>query len=168
MRAALAAAYIAAIIAANYATSTLGMIPVGFGLTATAGTYLAGLTFVLRDSIQDLAGRRVVIRLILMGAGPSFVLAAPSVAIASAVAFLASELADLAVYTPLRAHGYIRAAIASNIVGATVDTALFLVIAGFPIWPSVPGQMVAKLAITAATVAAVGITRALLRKPQHA
>lgn len=150
-----AAAFLACVLTANYATTRYGMIPVGFGLEATAGTYLAGVTFVLRDTIQDLAGRSTVLGLIVAGGILSFLIADPFIAFASGVAFLISELADLTVYTPLRDSGYIRAAVTSNIAGAVVDTVLFLWIAGFPILPAVSGQLVGKLAVTALVVAVV-------------
>lgn len=165
----LATAFVGVIVAANYVTSAYGMVPVGFGLTATAGTYLAGISFVLRDTIQDLTGRVIVIALIIVGAVVSFLLSVPAIALASGVAFLLSELADLAVYTPLRRRGYIRAAVASNIAGAFVDSLIFLTIAGFPVWSSIPGQMIGKLAITLVAVAAVWTVRlALLRKSVRA
>lgn len=151
--------FLVAIIAANYVTARYGMVPVGFGLTATAGTYLAGATFILRDTIQDRWGRLPAISLIIVGAAISLFLSEPAIAIASGVAFLISEVADLAVYTPLRRRGYIRAAIASNIVGAFVDTIVFLWVAGFPVWVAVPGQMVGKLIITAVAVTAVSLAR---------
>jgi hypothetical protein len=157
--------FLAAILAANYATTNYGLIPVGFGLVATAGTFFAGATFVLRDSVNDILGRWVVLALIVIGAGLSFAVSAPFIAIASAVAFLVSELVDMLIYGPLRKRGYIRAATASNIAGAFVDTILFLWIAGFPIWTSLPGQMVAKLTVTAVVVLAVWGSRALLREP---
>ena len=160
-----AAIFLAAIVAANYATSHYGLIPVGFGLVATAGTFFAGLTFVLRDLVHDLTGRWFVVVLIAVGAGLSVALSAPFIALASGVTFLVSELADLCVYVPLRRHGYIRAAVASNIVGAFLDTLLFLSIAGFPVWASVPGQMLAKLSVTAAVVALVWGARAVLCEP---
>lgn len=147
-----AAGLLGSVVLANYATSTYGMIPVGFGLTSTAGTFLAGLTFILRDALQDAAGKRAAITAILLAAILSFAISDPFVAMASAAAFLLAELCDLAVYTPLRKRGYIRAAIASNVVGSFVDTVAFLAIAGFAILPAVPGQMVAKLAVTAAVV----------------
>jgi Uncharacterized conserved protein len=160
------AAFLACIVLANYATSTYGLIPVGFGLVATAGTFFAGATFVLRDAVDDLWGRLAVVGLILIGAALSFLLAAPFIALASSCAFLLSELADLAIYEPLRKRGgYIRAAVASNTVGALLDTVVFLGIAGFPIAPALPGQMFAKMLVTAVVVAAVWGTRALLRKP---
>ena len=163
-----AAAFLACILAANYATTRWGMVPVGFGLTATAGTYFAGVTFVLRDLIHDLAGRRVVLALIVAGAALSFAVSAPFIALASAVAFGLSELADLAIYQPLRRRGYVRAAVASNIVGSFVDTVAFLAIAGFPVWASLPGQMVGKLTVTLAVVVGVVIVRALSRQPVRA
>lgn len=155
----LATAFLACILAANYVTTEYGMVPVGFGLMATAGTYFAGLTFVLRDSIQDVAGKRVVMALIVVGAALSYLVSDPFIALASGVAFLASELADLAIYTPLRRRGYIRAAVASNVVGAFVDTILFLWIAGFPIAGAWQGQMVGKVTVTAVAVALVAAVR---------
>lgn len=152
--------FLGCILAANVVTSDLGMIPVGFGLVATAGTYFAGATFILRDALQDVAGKRWTLAVIAAGAGLSFAISDPFIALASAVAFGMSELADLAVYTPLRKRGYIRAAIASNIVGAFIDTIVFLWIAGFPIMDAIAGQLVGKLAVTALAVVLVAIVRA--------
>lgn len=160
LAAASAVAFLACILLANYVTTEYGMVPVGpWGLTATAGTYLAGLTFVLRDTIQDTIGKRATLALIATGASLSYFLADPFIALASGVAFAVSEVADLAVYTPLRKRGYIRAAVASNIVGAFVDTVLFLWIAGFPIADAIAGQMVGKVAVTAVVVALVAAVR---------
>lgn len=150
---------LAAVLTANYVTTNLGMAPVGFGLMATAGTYLAGLTFILRDILQDSAGKRASVAVIGAGAVLSFLVADPFIALASAVAFGVSELADLAVYTPLRERGYIRAVIASNIVGSLVDTVLFLTIAGFPVMMALPGQMAGKLLVTAGFAFAVLLYR---------
>lgn len=152
--------FLGCILAANVLTTNLGMIPVGFGLVATAGTYFAGLTFILRDALQDVAGKRWTLAVIALGAILSFAVSDPFIALASAVAFGLSELADLAVYTPLRKRGYIRAAIASNIVGAFVDTVAFLAIAGFPVMLALLGQMVGKLLVTLLAVVAVAIVRA--------
>lgn len=95
-----AISFLACIVVANYVTTEHGMIAVGFGLTATAGTYFAGLTFVLRDTTQDAFGRLATLGLILAGAGLSLAIAphftdeaflppgvtATSIAIASGVA----------------------------------------------------------------------------------
>ena len=45
---------------------------------------------------------------------------------ASAAAFLLSELADFAVYTPLQSRGLVLAVLASSVVGLLVDSVLFL------------------------------------------
>lgn len=153
-------ALLVAVLAANFVTTQYGMVPVGFGLAATAGTYLAGLTFILRDALQDSAGKKATLAVIALGAVLSFLVADPFIALASAVAFAVSEIADLAVYTPLRKRGYIRAAVASNVVGAFLDTVIFLTIAGFPVMAALPGQMVGKLLVTAVAVGVVLAVRA--------
>jgi uncharacterized PurR-regulated membrane protein YhhQ (DUF165 family) len=160
-----AAAFISTILAANYVTSEYGMVPVGFGLAATAGTYLAGLAFILRDLVQDLAGRRAVIAVIAVGAALSYAVSDPFIATASAAAFLLSESADFAVYTPLRKRGYVRAAVASNIVGAVVDTIVFLSIAQFPLRQAFAGQMVGKIMVTLVVVVLVAAARVLRKRP---
>jgi uncharacterized PurR-regulated membrane protein YhhQ (DUF165 family) len=157
------AAFIACILAANYVTTEYGMVPVGFGLMATAGTYFAGLTFVLRDTVQDGLGKWATLVLIVFGAGLSYFVSDPFIALASGVAFAASEAADLVIYTPLRKRGYLRAATASNVVGAFVDTVLFLWIAGFPIRDAIAGQMVGKVAVTGAVVLLVVAVRLAAR-----
>ena len=128
------AAFVGTVIAANWALNQYGIVPVGLGLTAPAGVYFAGLAFGLRDALHDLAGRRWVLAAITIGAAISYVIEdavtipgglAP-IAVASAAAFLLSELADLAVYDPLRERNWPTAVTASNIAGAVVDSALFL------------------------------------------
>lgn len=164
--------FIATIVAANIVTTRYGMVPVGLGLTATAGTYFAGLAFILRDLVQDKAGRTWVATLIVAGGALSFLMCAPfisgpqtgpatwwRIALASMTAFLLSEATDFAVYTPLRRRGYIRAAVASNVVGATLDTAVFLSIAGIPLKAAFAGQMVGKIAVTLAVVVLVAAIR---------
>ena len=157
IRLSLAAAFLACILAANYVTTEYGMVTM-LGIGMTAGTFFAGATFVLRDSLQDTAGKWAVVALIVAGAALSFAISAPFIALASGVAFLASETADLAVYTPLRRRGYVKAAVASNVVGSLVDTLLFLGIAGFPL-AALPGQMVGKLIVTLAVVTLVSSLR---------
>lgn len=163
------AAYITAIVAANWLTTHYGLIPMGFGLTATAGTYAAGLALLLRDVVQDVCGWRWVLAGIATGAVLTAV-TSPALALASATAFLLAELLDTAVYTPLRDRGWARAALASGIVGAAVDTYAFLALAGFPITAqSVGGQLVGKaLWATAIPVFAVLAVRQVRRAvPRH-
>lgn len=121
----LALSYLGVIVAANWALTTFGMINIGFGLMAPAGVFFAGLSFGLRDALQESYGRLLTILLIFVGAGLSWFIS-PTFAIASGAAFLFGELADFAVYTPLREKQWATAVIASNIVGSIVDSILFL------------------------------------------
>ncbi len=153
-------AYAASITTANYLTARYGLVPVGFGLVTTAGTFAAGAALLLRDTVQDLLGRGWVLAGITAGAALTYA-TSPALAIASATTFLAAELADMAVYTPLRNRGWARAVLASNTLGAIVDTLLFLLLAGFPITTAtLGGQLVGKLAwATLLPVAAVVAAR---------
>jgi uncharacterized PurR-regulated membrane protein YhhQ (DUF165 family) len=92
-----------------------------------------------------------------VGAGLS-ALVSPALAVASGVAFLVSEAADFAVYTPLRRRSWDAAVWASGLVGSLVDSVLFLGLAfgSAAVTPTaVAGQVVGKAWATAATWAAV-------------
>jgi uncharacterized PurR-regulated membrane protein YhhQ (DUF165 family) len=151
--------YIAVIVLANWAIQAFGVVPVGFGLAAPAGVYFAGLAFTLRDLTQEQLGRRWTIGAILAGAAIS-ALISPMFAVASGLAFLLSELADFAVYTPLRERNWLAAVGLSNTVGLTIDSALFLTLA-FGSLEFLPGQIVGKLWMT---LLAVGVFWALRRR----
>ena len=158
-----AAGFVLTVVVANILTTRYGFIPVGFGYEATAGTYAAGCAFILRDTTQDELGRLAVGVAIAVGALLSLWLAAPAIAVASGTAFAVSEACDWAVYEPLRAGGYVRAALASNVVGSVVDSIVFLAVAGFPVWSALPGQLIGKLTVTLLVVGLVVVSRALLR-----
>lgn len=147
-----AAAYLATIVAANWSITQFGVVPVGFGLAAPAGVYFAGLAFTLRDLLHVAAGQWVVLAAIAVGTSLSFVVASPALAAASAAAFCLSELADLAVYAPLRRRRWLAAVAASNVVGLLVDSALFLWLA-FGSLAFLPGQVVGKAWVTLLAVA---------------
>lgn len=147
-----------ALIAANWVTTDYGFIPVGFGLEATAGTLFAGVMLASRDAVQDALGRWAVVLIIVLGTALSFLISAPAIAVASALAFGLAELLDFAVYTPIRSRAkfgdkkWAVAVVASNIVGAFTDTIVFLGVAFgvAAIMPALPGQMVGKLWATLA------------------
>jgi queuosine precursor transporter len=144
LTAAATVAYAAAIVAANRLTSRYGLVPVGFGLTATAGTYSAGCALMLRNQVQDLLGRTFAAAAVLAGAAMS-ALFSPTLALASGTAFATSELIDTALYTPLRRIGWARAVLAASLLGAILDTLVFLYIARIPATGhSIAGQLIAK------------------------
>ncbi|MBM7770909.1 uncharacterized PurR-regulated membrane protein YhhQ (DUF165 family) [Actinokineospora baliensis] len=160
---ALALAFLAAVVGANMLTTTLGLVPAGFGLTVTAGTYAAGAVLTLRDALHHVGGRRPVLFVIAVGTVISAAIA-PAVAIASGAAFALSELADYTVFTRLRRHGWVVAAVISNVVGAVVDTFVFLPLAGLPITAAtVCGFLLVKSVWCSAALvlAAKGVRRAL-------
>jgi uncharacterized PurR-regulated membrane protein YhhQ (DUF165 family) len=119
------------------------VIPVAPGLTAPSGVVMIGLALVLRDLVQRRLGLAWSSLAILGGAALSAFLAPPSLVLASAVAFLISEFADLAVYTPLQRRGLVLAVVASSVVGLVVDSTVFLHLA-FGDLSYLPGQIVGK------------------------
>jgi queuosine precursor transporter len=159
----LATAYVATVVGANWAIAHIGLVPVGLGLLAPAGVYVAGLAFTLRDLLHDLAGRRIVLLAIAAGALVSLSAGPARIAVASAVAFAVSELADWAVYSPLRERGWLTAVAASNAVGLVVDSVLFLALA-FGSLAFLPGQIVGKTWMTALAVAALAAGRVARRR----
>ena len=105
------------------------LVPVWPGVMAPSGVLLAGLALVLRDGVHHYLGTRWAFYCIVAGTILSGFLSEPSLVVASAVAFLFSETADLIVYTPLRRRFPAWAIVASGLAGSVVDSLLFLTIA---------------------------------------
>ena len=106
------------------------LLPVAPGLMAPSGVAAVGFALVLRDIVQRCLGIALgpgggVRRHAGLGrAGRSAAWWPPP-----ALAFLFSELADFAVYTPLQRRGLVRAVLASSAVGLVVDSMVFLSVA---------------------------------------
>lgn len=158
-------AYIGSIVLANWLITHVGLVPVGFGLLAPAGVYAAGLAFTFRDLTQERLGRGWTVSAIGLGALLSAALS-PQLAAASGTAFLVSELADLAVYTPLRARHWLGAVALSNTVGLVLDSALFLWLA-FGSLDFLAGQLVGKAWMTALAVGALWVWRNRVALPER-
>lgn len=147
----LLALYAACIPLANWMIGNIGtcvpdgpcLIPVGFGLMAPSGVLVVGVALVLRDAVQMVAGWRWGLGAIAVGAVIAWALAPPALVVASVAAFVLSELADFAVYTPLAKRRLFAALIASGIVGAVLDSAAFLWLA-FGSLDFIAGQIVGK------------------------
>jgi uncharacterized PurR-regulated membrane protein YhhQ (DUF165 family) len=160
----LATAYITTIVAANWAVARYGVVPVGFGLLAPAGVLFVGVAFTLRDLTQELLGRRAVLAAIAVGALVSMLVAPTQLAAASGIAFLVSELADFAVYTPLRTRNWLAAVAASNTIGLIADSVIFLWLA-FGSLQYLAGQVVGKAWMTlAALVVLAGVRATVLAR----
>lgn len=169
----LALAYVSTVVLANVLTSNLGLVAAGFTLLVPAGTYTAGLALGVRDGLQEVAGIRWTLAGIAAGTALSYLFGDGRIAIASGLAFLVSELADLGVYTPLRDRGrWVLAVVVSNLVGAVIDTMLFLPLSGLP-WntTSVAGQLLVKFVYCTAVYLAVRwavVDRAVSRQRKFA
>lgn len=145
-------AFAATIPAANYLIGNFGtecipngpcLIPVGFGLMAPSGVLMIGAALVLRDLVQKAGGLSAALLAIAIGAALSWFVAPPALVIASVAAFVLAELADLAVYTPLKERQFGLAVLLSGIVGSVIDSAVFLWLA-FGSLAFIEGQVLGK------------------------
>ena len=120
------------------------LVPVAPGIMAPSGVLMIGLALVLRDLVQRRLGVEFGIGAIIVGAAISAGLAPPTLVVASAAAFLLSEFADFAVYTPLARRRLVVAVISSSVVGLVVDSIVFLWLA-FGSLEFLIGQIIGKL-----------------------
>ena len=120
------------------------LVPVAPGLVAPSGVLTVGVALVLRDVVQRCLGLAFGLVAILLGTAASMLLAPASLVVASGAAFLISEAADFAVYTPLQRRRLMLAVVASSCVGLVVDSVVFLWLA-FDSLAFLPGQVVGKL-----------------------
>lgn len=150
---ALVAAFAATIPAANWLIGNVGteclpngpcLLPVGFGYYAPSGVLMIGTALVLRDMVQEAGGIRAAFLAIAIGAVLSWFVAPAALVVASVAAFALAELADLAVYTPLRKQRLGLAVLASGAVGSIIDSAVFLWLA-FGSLAFIDGQVLGKL-----------------------
>ena len=145
-------AFILTIPAANWMIGNVGavcpenspcLIPVGFGIMAPSGVIMVGLALVLRDLVQRRLGKLWALGAIVVGALLSALIAPRALVLASGAAFLVSELADFAVYTPLQKKRLVLAVFMSGVVGLVVDSILFLQLA-FGSLDFLSGQIIGK------------------------
>jgi hypothetical protein len=149
----LTAAFAATVPLANWMIGNIGtecipdgpcLIPTGFGTAAPSGVLMVGAALVLRDMVQEAGGIRAALAAIAIGGALSWFIAPPALVVASVAAFLLAELADLAVYTPLRKRQLGLAVLASGLVGSIIDSAVFLALA-FGSLQFIEGQILGKL-----------------------
>ncbi len=152
----LVGAYLSSIIAANLISAHFGP-----GASVYNAFFLVGLALTTRDRLTDLWGEHRIRNMALLIAcgsaisyGASILLASsalPSevvarIALASAVAFLVAESFDFATYTLLHRRPWIERSNSSNVVGATLDSAIFVSIAFGWNWQIIVAQVGAKVA----------------------
>jgi uncharacterized PurR-regulated membrane protein YhhQ (DUF165 family) len=134
------------------------LIPVAPGLMAPSGVLMIGFALVLRDLVQRRLGLAVAAGAIVIGSLLSALLAPPALVIASAAAFLISEFADLAVYTPLARRRLLLAVLVSSCVGLAVDSVVFLWLA-FGSLQFLGGQVAGKALMVIASLPFIALLR---------
>lgn len=159
--------YLAAIVVANVLTAT--KVPIEFdalGQTwvVTWGTFFIAATFVLRDAVQLAFGRAVAYGTIAVALAINVALSLHYdnlmwIVVGSAVAFAVSETIDTEVFTRLSGSIARRIAV-SGVIGGTIDSILFAVIALSPLttgivpweflWTTIVAQVVVKSVVNAA------------------
>lgn len=134
------------------------LIPVAPGLMAPSGVLMIGAALVLRDIIHERMGRLAVFALVITGSLLSLSVAPAALAVASATAFLFSELLDFGVYDRLRRRSMAVAVAVSGLAGAVADSLLFSYLAfGTVSWA--PGLILAKLYASIIYAAVLAVRR---------
>lgn len=133
---ALAGLHLAAVVAANLTVAAFGPSSV-----LVVGFLIIGFNLIVRDAVHEQwADRWLPVRmgaLIAAGGGLSYLVNhdAAIIAIASMLAFVASETTDALIYQRLLQRRWFVKANLSNAVSATVDSAVFITVAfGFTFW----------------------------------
>lgn len=105
------------------------LIPVWPGLMAPSAVMIAGAALVLRNAVQAFLGAYFSLVAIVVATALSALFASPSLVLASAAAFCFSELADFAVYTPMRKRFPAFSVVMAGLAGSVIDSAIFLTLA---------------------------------------
>src|SRR6185312_7479950 len=126
--------------AANWMIGHVGTVCVADGPCVVP----VGAALVLRDLVQRRLGAAYGLIAIAVGALISWALAPAALVVASTIAFLLSEFADFAVYTPLARRRLVLAVLASSVAGLVVDSFVFLWLA-FGSLEFLEGQILGKL-----------------------
>jgi hypothetical protein len=134
------------------------LIPVAPGLMAPSGVLTIGAALVLRDVVQRCLGKQASLLAMALGTVASALIAPPALVAASAMAFLLSELADFAVYSPLQQRRLVLAVVASSMVGLVVDSVVFLLLA-FGSLDFLAGQVMGKAWAVVASVPFIRLLR---------
>ena len=156
-----------AILASNWLLHTFGLfhIPI-LGWLCPWGTVAAAISWPARDILSRASGPVwgpwIGLGAVFVGAGLALAFA-PSLAVASALGYLASEGTDWGIFWALggQRRQYSLAFGVSVTVAAVVDSIVFLYVAGIPWGVAGPGLLVVKLTIV---VAAFVLNTLVLRR----
>ena len=165
--------YVATIVLANVITARTLPLPAGPFLIPW-GTWLIGLTLLLRDFVQLRHGRLFsygAIGVALVASAISSKLLGDPLAItaASAASFAVSESLETEVFSRLRAF-LAKRILWSGTLGSLLDSAMFVILGlsplttGFVPWLAVPGAIVGQYIVKTLMVSLGAVASAQLRK----
>ena len=136
------ASYILGIILVNWMFLHIPMIPIPYVGMLSVGTLVIGVIFVLRDVVQRLLGHKVL-ALMMVGIAVTYAMS-PHLALASGAAFAIGEGAEWLFFTFTR-RTFKQRVLLSVVPGVTLDTAVFLLLAGFFTWPNLAVESIMKM-----------------------
>lgn len=105
---------------------------------------IVGFVFVVRDFAQQRVGHHVLWAM-LAGIAISWAIVSPELALASAAAFAIGELADWAIFT-MTGKPFSQRILFSSLLGAPLDSLVFLALVGLASPVGMAAQIVSKLA----------------------
>lgn len=138
--------YISTVVIINMAFTYIDPIILYDGTMWSVGSILAGLVFVVRDYAQKEVGHKYILILMVIAAAISYLMASPFVAIASLIAFSASEVCDYLAFT-FKKGSFKSKVIASSLVSIPVDTVIFLMVISHLSWFSFVVMCASKTAV---------------------
>ena len=141
--------YLLSTIMANVLVIQFGIVSIG-PLMFPAGAVMIGLTFSLRDLVQRQFGKWRCWYWTFAAAAISAVFSL-DVAVASVTAFLVSEAVDWAVFT-FTGGSFRRRVLLSNLIGAPLDSTIFVALLFGWFWPAIIGQTIVKFISSLAIV----------------
>ena len=141
--------YLMSIVMANVLVIQFGIVSIG-PLMFPAGAVMIGLTFSLRDFVQQRFGKWRCWYWTFAATAISAMFSL-DVAVASVSAFLISEAVDWAVFT-FTGGSFRRRVILSNLIGAPLDSTIFVALMFGWFWPAIIGQTVVKFISSLAIV----------------
>jgi queuosine precursor transporter len=121
--------YVFSIVAVNLSFEFIPALVLPGEIFWSVGSILAGLVFILRDYSQIEVGKAGSLGLMALAGVITYLMASPFVAIASLVAFAASELCDFMSFNLIKGD-FKRKVIASSLFSVPVDTVIFLSMIG--------------------------------------
>lgn len=159
--------YLLTIAVANIITAKFApFVLCGGVIVVPVGSFLVGLTFIVRDIVQVKHGKKrtysTILAALMLSAVMSIILGDTAyIAVASASSFFVSEAIDTEIFSRLR-RSIIRRILWSGIFGCIADSALFVIVGLSPMgadmltWNQVPfaiiGQAVVKTSVQAVAI----------------